>query len=145
ADPAPADSAGGDAAPAGPPSDGDPGVAYRLVRDAFVDVLGEDPGERPLPDLGLDSLVIADLTSAIERLSGTTVDPSLVMRSRTMADLAARLTDRAVPPGPASGTDPVIRAAGAVPSAPDPGDPVPTASLSALLRPLLATGQQPRH
>ncbi|MEV6710241.1 acyl carrier protein [Micromonospora wenchangensis] len=112
------------------------------MRDAFVDVLGEDPGECPLPDLGLDSLVIADLTSAIERLSGTTVDPSLVMRSRTMADLAARLTDRAVPPAPASGTDPVGRAAGAVPSAPDPAS---TASLSALLRPLLATGQQPRH
>ncbi|WP_240763028.1 SDR family NAD(P)-dependent oxidoreductase [Micromonospora sp. HM134] len=143
--PLPADSAVGDAAPAGPPSDGDPGGAYRLVRDAFVDVLGEDPGDLPLRDLGLDSLVIADLTSAIERLSGTTVDPSLVMRSRTMADLAARLTDRAEPPAPASGTDPVIRAAGAVPSAPGPGDPVPTASLSALLRPLLATGQQPRH
>ncbi|MFY1622182.1 SDR family NAD(P)-dependent oxidoreductase [Micromonospora sp. WMMD735] len=142
ADPLPADAAGGDAAPAGSPSAGDPGVAYRLVRDAFVDVLGEDPGDCPLPDLGLDSLVIADLTSAIERLSGTTVDPSLVMRSRTMADLAARLTDRAAPSTPASGTDPV---AGAVSSAPDPDGPVPTASLSALLRPLLATGRQPRH
>ncbi|MEU8026989.1 SDR family NAD(P)-dependent oxidoreductase, partial [Micromonospora haikouensis] len=72
-----------------------PGLAYTLVRDAFVDVLGEDPGDCPLPDLGLDSLVIVDLTNAIERLGGITVDPSLVMRARTMADLAARL------PGPA--------------------------------------------
>ncbi|MFI9644650.1 SDR family NAD(P)-dependent oxidoreductase, partial [Micromonospora sp. NPDC051925] len=147
--PASADAVPVDAVPVGPMPAADPGVAYRLVRDAFVDVLGEDPGDCPLPDLGLDSLVIADLTSAIERLGGTTVDPSLVMRSRTMADLAARLTGlpgaSAVPPAPASGPAPVSGPPVAVASVPGPDAPASTASLSALLRPLLAPGQQSSH
>ncbi|MET4927661.1 SDR family oxidoreductase, partial [Streptomyces sp. PSRA5] len=53
------------------------------VRDAFVHVLGEDPGDRPLHTLGLDSLVIAELTTALEQRSDRTVDPSLLMRART--------------------------------------------------------------
>ncbi|MDI5942045.1 acyl carrier protein, partial [Micromonospora sp. DH15] len=123
------------------------GLAYTLVRDAFVDVLGEDPGDCPLPDLGLDSLVIVDLTNAIERLGGITVDPSLVMRARTMADLAARL------PGPA-GAPPAAPQEAAGPGTPDAPPPAPDAGgqpaapapdLGALLRPLLVHGQQQGH
>ncbi|MFF0825269.1 SDR family NAD(P)-dependent oxidoreductase, partial [Micromonospora haikouensis] len=123
------------------------GLAYTLVRDAFVDVLGEDPGDCPLPDLGLDSLVIVDLTNAIERLGGITVDPSLVMRARTMADLAARL------PGPA-GAPPAAPQEAAGPATPDAPPPAPDAGgqpaapapdLGALLRPLLVHGQQQGH
>ncbi|MGY3521076.1 SDR family NAD(P)-dependent oxidoreductase [Micromonospora sp. PTRAS2] len=123
------------------------GLAYTLVRDAFVDVLGEDPGDCPLPDLGLDSLVIVDLTNAIERLGGITVDPSLVMRARTMADLAARL------PGPA-GAPPAAPREAAGPGTPDAPPPAPDAGgqpaapapdLGALLRPLLVHGQQQGH
>ncbi|MDG4819259.1 SDR family NAD(P)-dependent oxidoreductase [Micromonospora sp. WMMD956] len=119
-----------------------PGPTYTLVRDAFVDVLGEDPGDCPLPDLGLDSLVIVDLTNAIERLGGITVDPSLVMRARTMADLAARL------PG-AAGAQPAApqEAAGSGTPTPDADGPAPAPApdLGALLRPLLVHGQQQGH
>ncbi|MFD5891893.1 SDR family NAD(P)-dependent oxidoreductase [Streptomyces sp. NPDC060334] len=101
------------------------------VRDAFVHVLGEDPGERPLPGLGLDSLMIAELTTVLEQRSGLTVDPSLLMRARTADDIAAGLVAHEAP-------------AASRPSTPDRDDPPtpdhddPSASaLSALLRPLL--------
>ncbi|WP_314252025.1 SDR family NAD(P)-dependent oxidoreductase [Streptomyces kutzneri] len=93
------------------------------VRDAFVQVLGEDPGERPLPGLGLDSLVIAELTTALEQRSGLTVDPSLLMRARTADDIAAGLAAHQAP-FPHR------------PPTPDHDD-VPASPLSALLRPLL--------
>ncbi|MEU9421104.1 SDR family NAD(P)-dependent oxidoreductase [Streptomyces sp. NPDC048272] len=93
------------------------------VRDAFVHVLGEDPGERPLPGLGLDSLMIAELTTALEQRSGLTVDPSLLMRARTADDIAAGLASREAP-------------ATRRPPTPDQDDPSASA-LSALLRPLL--------
>ncbi|KOU53808.1 hypothetical protein ADK55_15315, partial [Streptomyces sp. WM4235] len=67
------------------------------VRDAFVHVLGEDPGERPLPGLGLDSLMIAELTTVLEQRSGLTVDPSLLMRARTADDIAAGLAAHEAP------------------------------------------------
>ncbi|MCL6735938.1 beta-ketoacyl reductase [Streptomyces neyagawaensis] len=75
------------------------------VRDAFVHVLGEDPGDRPLQALGLDSLVIAELTAALERCSGLTVDPSLLMRAPTAAEVAAGLTTAAPESSPASAED----------------------------------------
>ncbi|MEJ8660366.1 SDR family NAD(P)-dependent oxidoreductase [Streptomyces sp. MS1.AVA.4] len=93
------------------------------VRDAFVQVLGEDPGDRPLQRLGLDSLVIAELTTALEQRSDLTVDPSLLMRARTADEIAA---DLAAHEAPASHRPPT----------PDHED-VPTSALSALLRPLL--------
>ncbi|MET9349930.1 SDR family NAD(P)-dependent oxidoreductase, partial [Streptomyces termitum] len=102
------------------------GVLRAQVRDAFLHVLGEDPGDRSLQALGLDSLVIAELTTALERGSGLTVDPSLLMRARTADDIAAGLASQA-PPAPAER-----------PAVPDgaPGG-APVADLSALLRPLL--------
>ncbi|WP_138898718.1 beta-ketoacyl reductase, partial [Streptomyces chryseus] len=99
------------------------------VRDAFLQVLGEDPGDRPLQGLGMDSLVIAELTTALEQRGGLTVDPSVLMRARTADDLAADLAGQEAP---ASLRTP----------APDHDD-VPTSALSALLRPLLdRDGQQ---
>ncbi|MET7760400.1 SDR family NAD(P)-dependent oxidoreductase [Streptomyces sp. NPDC005389] len=96
------------------------------VRDAFLQVLGEDPGDRPLQGLGLDSLMIAELATALER-GGLTVDPSLLMRARTADDIAAELADLAAPAGiPAP-------PAAAVPDHTGAAD----STLSALLRPLL--------
>ncbi|WP_030673763.1 SDR family NAD(P)-dependent oxidoreductase [Streptomyces rimosus] len=99
------------------------------VRDAFVHVLGEDPGDRPIQALGLDSLVIAELTTALERRGGLDVDPSLLMRARTADDIAAGLA--AAAPGRTAAP-----AEEAPPVRPAPADErVP--ALSALLRPLL--------
>ncbi|WP_411574580.1 SDR family NAD(P)-dependent oxidoreductase [Streptomyces fradiae] len=114
------------------------------VRDAFLHVLGEDPGDRPLQGLGLDSLMIAELTTALERGGGLTVDPSLLMRARTADDIAAELADLAVPADPAVPAGPPAPAAPPAPvaaatahtSAPD-HDGAPGSALSALLRPLL--------
>ncbi|MER7505706.1 beta-ketoacyl reductase, partial [Nonomuraea pusilla] len=96
------------------------------VRDAFVHVLGEDPGERPLQGLEIDSLVIAELVTALEQRAGLTVDPSSVMRARTADDLAAGLATTA----------------GGAPSQPSPQAPADdrAAALSVLLRPLLQGG-----
>ncbi|WDZ83563.1 SDR family NAD(P)-dependent oxidoreductase [Micromonospora cathayae] len=130
----PAGPAGAEPVPAGALAAGTDPLA--VVRSAFVDVLGEDPGLVPLPDLGLDSLVIADLTNAIERRGGITVDPSVVMRARTMADIAAWL-------GNASAGTPATARSGATPAEAVPSSEAtrstaaPTATLSALLRPLL--------
>ncbi|WP_159765669.1 SDR family NAD(P)-dependent oxidoreductase [Streptomyces sp. HM190] len=129
------------------------------VRDAFVHVLGEDPGDRPLRTLGLDSLVIAELTAALERCSGLTVDPSLLMRAPTAADVAAGLaaaapesppapTGAAPPTGSAAGHDQGVLAAdddqsalvaGAADAPPvsAAGDDLRVSALSALLHPLL--------
>lgn len=86
-------------------------------------MLGEDPEDRPLQSLGLDSLVIAELTTALEQRSQLTVDPSLLMRARTADEIARDLAAHE----PA--TDPN----------PDHSHPesVTTSALSALLRPLL--------
>lgn len=103
------------------------GAMRARVREAFVHVLGEDPGERPLPGLGLDSLVIAELTTALEQRSGLSVDPSLLMRARTADDIAAGLAAHGAPPPDG-------------PPAPDRDrgrDEAPASALSALLRPLL--------
>ncbi|MFI9124074.1 SDR family NAD(P)-dependent oxidoreductase [Streptomyces bikiniensis] len=99
------------------------------VRDAFLHVLGEDPGDRPLQALGLDSLMIAELTTALERGGGLTVDPSLLMRSRTADDVAAELAALAVPAGPP--------APAAAVHTPAPDHDGAGSALSALLRPLL--------
>ncbi|WP_331453473.1 SDR family NAD(P)-dependent oxidoreductase [Streptomyces sp. SS162] len=112
------------------------------VRDAFLHVLGEDPGDRPLQGLGLDSLMIAELTTALERGGGLTVDPSLLMRARTADDIAAELAalavpaDPAVPAGPPAPAAPPAPAPAAHTSAPD-HDGAAGSALSALLRPLL--------
>ncbi|MGW3392079.1 SDR family NAD(P)-dependent oxidoreductase, partial [Streptomyces cinereoruber] len=108
------------------------------VRDAFLHVLGEDPGDRPLQRLGLDSLMIAELTTALERGGGPTVDPSLLMRARTADDIAAELADLAAPDGPAVPAGPPVPAVEAAvhTSAPDQ-DGAAGSALSALLRPLL--------
>ncbi|MDK1477039.1 SDR family oxidoreductase, partial [Streptomyces sp. 549] len=98
------------------------------VREAFLHVLGEDPGDRPLPELGLDSLVIAELTTALEQRSGLTVDPSLLMRARTAEDIASGLAAHEAP-------------ASHRPPTPDHDD-MPVPALSALLRPLLNHGGQ---
>lgn len=95
-------------------------------------MLGEDPGDRPLQRLGLDSLVIAELTTALEQRSGLTVDPSLLMRARTADEIAADLAAHEAP-------------AAHRPPTPDHED-VPTSALSALLRPLLGhDGQRGRE
>ncbi|RBM11805.1 SDR family NAD(P)-dependent oxidoreductase [Streptomyces sp. PT12] len=94
------------------------------VRDAFVSVLGVDPGERPLQDLGIDSLVIAELATALEQRVGHSVDPSLLMRASTADDIAAalaRAADGAPPRAVAGATATGDRAA----------------ALGLLLRPLL--------
>lgn len=98
-------------------------------------MLGEDPGERPLPGLGLDSLVIAELTTALEQRSGLTVDPSLLMRARTADDIAAGL---AAHEAPAAHEVSSAHEAPAPHRPPTPDhDDVPASALSALLRPLL--------
>uniref|UniRef100_UPI0011B0DCF1 beta-ketoacyl reductase n=1 Tax=Streptomyces sp. SM11 TaxID=565557 RepID=UPI0011B0DCF1 len=107
------------------------------VRDAFLHVLGEDPGDRPLQGLGLDSLMIAELTTALERGGGLTVDPSLLMRARTADDIAAELAALAVPAaGPPAPVAPPAPAPAVHTSAPD-HDGTAGSALSALLRPLL--------
>ncbi|MYS09077.1 hypothetical protein GTW71_22170, partial [Streptomyces sp. SID6041] len=127
----------------------DTGAARARVRDAFLHVLGEDPGDRPLQTLGLDSLMIAELTTALER-GGPTVDPSLLLRARTADDIAAELASLPAPAGtPAHAEAPAsagIPAPGVTPA--PAGTPAPPAAaidrvgaadsaLSALLRPLL--------
>ncbi|MET9799079.1 SDR family NAD(P)-dependent oxidoreductase, partial [Nocardiopsis alba] len=95
-----------------------------LVRSCLTELLGEDPGTRLVADLGLDSLAIADLVSLLERRHGNTVDPSAVMRARTVADIAVLLEAEA---GTVStpGRGPAVERNGAEP-----------VGLSALLRPL---------
>jgi len=61
------------------------------VRAAFLDVLGEDPGDAEMARLGLDSVTIAELTAAVERRTGHSTDPSVLMRARTVADLVSTL------------------------------------------------------
>ncbi|MEV7676900.1 SDR family oxidoreductase [Streptomyces sp. NPDC088752] len=140
------------AAPVSPPASsaaaGDRGTTTAMrarVRDAFLHVLGEDPGDRPLQRLGLDSLMIAELTTALERGGGLTVDPSLLMRARTADDIAAELAVSAapsvsaaplVPAAPAVPTDPPAPTAAAHTPSPD-HDGAAGSALSALLRPLL--------
>ncbi|MFV2199112.1 SDR family NAD(P)-dependent oxidoreductase, partial [Nocardiopsis sp. LOL_012] len=72
-----------------------------LVRSCLTELLGEDPGTRAVPDLGLDSLAIADLVALLERRHGHTVDPSAVMRARSQEDIARLLEG-----GTAPGTEP---------------------------------------
>ncbi|PAX82195.1 acyl carrier protein, partial [Streptomyces albidoflavus] len=98
------------------------------VRDAFLHVLGDDPGDRPLRGLGLDSLVIAELATALEQRAGRTVDPSLLMRARTADELAAELAATAAGP-PETGAGPAV-----------PADATGATALSLLLRPLLTDG-----
>ncbi|MFF3716143.1 SDR family NAD(P)-dependent oxidoreductase [Streptomyces prasinus] len=108
------------------------------VRDAFVHVLGEDPGDRAIRTLGLDSLVIAELTTALEQRGGRTVDPSLLMRAGTADDLASALVADTAPPPEAP---PAPAAAGEGPDGPPvpaPDTPGAPSALSALLHPLLA-------
>ncbi|MET9558633.1 SDR family NAD(P)-dependent oxidoreductase [Streptomyces sp. NPDC006645] len=122
------------AAPVGPPvapavrTGQDVAEMRMCVRDAFVQVLGEDPGDRPLQSLGLDSLVIAELTTALEQRSQLTVDPSLLMRARTADEIATDLASFEVPASP--------RPPAVDPSVPD-HESTTTSALSALLRPLL--------
>lgn len=104
--------------------------ALGQVAGAFLDVLGEVPGEVGLDRLGLDSVTIAGLTVALERRSGRTVDPSVLMRAHTTRDVAAALLDGVGPEPRAAMSDPPGGAAA--------GEPAPAPSLSALLRPLLA-------
>ncbi|MGP3980115.1 SDR family NAD(P)-dependent oxidoreductase [Streptomyces sp. KR80] len=111
------------------PAGQDTAAMRARVRDAFVHVLGEDPGDRPLQGLGLDSLVIAELATALEQRSGLTVDPSLLMRARTADDIADGLAVTA-PAGPSAPEVPV-------PAEHPASDDVRTSALSALLRPLL--------
>ncbi|WP_143065932.1 acyl carrier protein, partial [Streptomyces sp. CC53] len=120
---APAARAASHAAPAQAGAAQDASALRARVRDAFLHVLGEDPGDRPLQKLGLDSLMIAELTTALERGGGLTVDPSLLMRARTADDIAAGLAPQA---RPAPEHTP----------APD-RDGTAGSALSALLRPLL--------
>ncbi|MCX5205625.1 SDR family NAD(P)-dependent oxidoreductase [Streptomyces sp. NBC_00237] len=101
------------------------------VKDAFVHVLGADPGERRLQDLGLDSLVIAELATALEQRAGLVVDPSLLVRAATAADIAAGLAATAPPTQPSGPEDPDGPARHSVP------DGQGASALSALLRPLL--------
>ncbi|HEY0638425.1 MAG TPA: beta-ketoacyl reductase, partial [Pseudonocardiaceae bacterium] len=142
-----------------------------LVRDAFLDVLGQQPGERAIADLGLDSITIADLANAIERRSRRTVDLAVVMRARTVIDIATWLATTAATAAVASTATATTTAATATtagattttpttaavvagngePAAPSGGDLVmpqqrsgpdsAAGSLSALLRPLLTPGQ----
>ncbi|SPF02717.1 SDR family NAD(P)-dependent oxidoreductase [Streptomyces sp. MA5143a] len=117
------------------------------VRDAFVHVLGEDPGDRPLQALGLDSLVIAELTAALERCSGLTVDPSLLMRAPTAAEVAAGLAaapesspapaEDTPPTGPAAADDRRVSVAGDGRRVSAAVDEQRVSALSALLHPLL--------
>ncbi|MCP3769176.1 acyl carrier protein [Streptomyces sp. MAR25Y5] len=108
------------------------------VRDAFVHVLGEDPGDRAIRTLGLDSLVIAELTTALEQRGGRTVDPSLLMRAGTADDLASALVADTAPP-PEAPPAPAAAGEGADgPPVPAPDTPGAPSALSALLHPLLA-------
>ncbi|WP_150246459.1 SDR family NAD(P)-dependent oxidoreductase, partial [Nocardiopsis quinghaiensis] len=91
-----------------------------LVRSCLTDLLGEAPGTRTVADLGLDSLAIADLVNLLEKHHGRTVDPSAVMRARTVEDIAALLEEDARPAPQAGSAEPA-------------GQPL---GLSALLRPL---------
>ncbi|GAA2997953.1 SDR family NAD(P)-dependent oxidoreductase [Actinokineospora diospyrosa] len=76
-----------------------PGV-IEAIGQAFHTVLGAHPGNRNLADLGLDSITLAELTAAIERQLGTTVDPGALLRSRTIADLATEITPGTALPAP---------------------------------------------
>ncbi|WP_280519596.1 beta-ketoacyl reductase [Streptomyces prasinopilosus] len=115
------------------------------VRDAFVHVLGEDPGDRAIRTLGLDSLVIAELTTVLEQRGGRTVDPSLLMRAGTADDLASALVadtqpSPGAPPAPAAARNGTGDGAGGphLPAPKAPGAPGIPSALSALLHPLLA-------
>ncbi|MFC8076977.1 SDR family NAD(P)-dependent oxidoreductase [Streptomyces sp. NPDC057307] len=125
------------------------------VREAFLQVLGEDPGDRPLQTLGLDSLVIAELTTALEQRSSRTVDPSLLMRARTADEIAADLATHEAsapdhPPTPTTTFTPMPMPTPMPTPTPTPEnerdheqdndrdhESVPISALSALLRPLL--------
>ena len=105
-----------------------PSTLVTLVRDAFVDVLGQDPGDRPVAELGLDSLTIADLAAALQRRYGRPVLPSIIMRANTIDDIAAALAPNS----------PTAAASAAVIPTPRP----PTdANLGDLLRPFAGPGR----
>ncbi|WP_338894781.1 SDR family NAD(P)-dependent oxidoreductase [Streptomyces sp. TG1A-60] len=116
--------------PVPPTGERDHEVMRGHVRDAFVQVLGEDPGDRPLQALGLDSLVIAELTTALEQRGGLTVDPSMLMRAGTADDIATGLaaTTASRSAAPAKEASPIRSVA---------FDDQRVSALSALLHPLL--------
>ncbi|MBW0119209.1 SDR family NAD(P)-dependent oxidoreductase [Pseudonocardia sp. KRD-169] len=115
----PATPAAADPATAGPAGTRpDLDTVTRGVRHAFLDVLGEDPGDAEMARLGLDSVTIAELTAAVERRVGRSTDPSVLMRARTVGDIATALAGIPAP-----------RAAEPVPA--------PASSLSSLLMTLI--------
>ena len=68
-------------------------------------MLGQDPGDHPVAELGLDSLTIADLAAALQRRYGRPVLPSIIMRANTIDDIAAALAPNS-PTAAASSGDP---------------------------------------
>jgi phthiocerol/phenolphthiocerol synthesis type-I polyketide synthase D len=98
-EPAAGPAAGGDDWPGPAALEGaDPDTARRLISarvDARVSaVLGFTPEpDRPLTELGLDSLVAVRIKSALERDLGRTVPTSLLLRGATLAAVKDELTD----------------------------------------------------
>ncbi|QFG22455.1 type I polyketide synthase [Actinomadura sp. WMMB 499] len=96
-----------------PPGELEPALAA-AVREAAAAELGLAAGalsdDRPLAELGLDSIMGLALRRRLERLTGATLSATTLWNHPTVADLTALLTDRltgppaAAPPSPVAGS-----------------------------------------
>ncbi|MCM2423098.1 type I polyketide synthase [Streptomyces sp. RKAG293] len=82
-----------------------PRTVIDRLREHVAQVMGYapehiDPGT-PLTDLGLDSLMATRILAAVQRDFGTVVEPRVLLRNGTVAELAAWLE----PSGPEDGTE----------------------------------------
>ncbi|MEX1830106.1 SDR family NAD(P)-dependent oxidoreductase, partial [Luteibacter sp. CQ10] len=107
------------ASPEPDPAAVDPAFAS-LVRDQVMDILGERraaafDANRPLMQLGLDSVELVELKGAIGRAIGVKLAPAFLFENETAAKVAAALADMAPNPRP-------VEASAAPVQAPLPGE-----------------------
>ncbi|MGQ5640569.1 MULTISPECIES: amino acid adenylation domain-containing protein [unclassified Streptomyces] len=79
-----------------------------LVRDEAAPVLGRDagslPGEQPLQELGLDSLMAVTLRNQLIRRTGLPLTTEMILRQASCAGIAARVLEELLPDGGPSAT-----------------------------------------
>ncbi|MET9661000.1 beta-ketoacyl synthase N-terminal-like domain-containing protein [Streptomyces sp. NPDC006510] len=108
-----------------------PAAGHGLVRrvsGVVAATLGLDPeaigGDEDFADLGVDSIMIAQILAALDRELGVVAEPSVILENPTVARLAEALRDH-VPDGTASSQDAAPAAVPAVPAVPSAPAAVP--------------------
>jgi acyl transferase domain-containing protein/aryl carrier-like protein len=90
-----------------------PGLVQSFLTEQVARVLGTSPSkldiDRPLNEMGLDSLMMVELKNRIEKEIGASIPTVELMRGPTIARLSAALLSQvAVPLGPSPSTLPIV-------------------------------------